>query len=393
MPTPSHQDRVIGMRRETELRCALALRDGGPAGVSELSRATGLSRPTIDTALVRLIARGLVAPEVRSEDAARTGRPPRLHRFVGEAAYIAGVDARADTTRVAIADLSGLIVARVERDATVGADAAARLQLIAGLVGEALALANIAPRRLRCALVAVPGVVGVDGRVVASEAFVEWEGLDIAGRLEELIGCSVVLDNDIKLAALAEHRWGAARLAQDVLFFHIGSKVSSGMVLDGRLRRGRHNAAGELNRANMHLPLDEDGFLRWSSAPDGRSVLRAAGAGDPDAVAERDAFVEGLATLIALFAQGIDPDCVVVGGPLSQAGDVLLAPLREAVARRTALPFDWQILASALGRDVILLGALSRAYELSSRVVYDVDDAPPPVLREPDAGRHAKDVA
>src|SRR5699024_3174686 len=129
----------------------------------------------------------------------------------------------------------------------------------------------------------------------------------------------------------------------------------------GTLRRGHHGAAGEVGDIIFSDFADTSGTLRWTSAGSAAEVFRQAAAGRPEAQADVQRFVTGLSRGLATLEMGIDPDLVVICGGLSRAGEVLLAPLREAVAGHITVPVQPQIVASELGTDAVLLGGLIRA--------------------------------
>ncbi|MEV8251662.1 ROK family transcriptional regulator [Microbacterium sp. NPDC076768] len=385
MESGTHEHRVSALRKANTARCALRLRDHGAASVAELVQATGLSRPTVEAALSDLAANGLVATN-ESNGHRGAGRPARVARFVGSAGYVAGVDVGLGGIRVILADLAGTVSARIEQRGELPADASARIEAVRAAISEALRLADVPPRRLLFAHIGVSGLVRDDGRLWVSHTFADWEGVDVGGKLAALLGCPVTLDNDVKLAALAEQRLGAARLVDDMIFFLIGSQISAGLVLDGKLRRGSHNAAGELGQSSIRVPLDERGHILWHSASSAREAFARAADGDADATAEVQTFVEGVADTVIVLSQAIDPDLIVIGGPLSRAGDQLIDPLNEAVAHLASLPFAPMVRASRLGVDSIAFGALSRAFDLCAESVYGVDDVPMPLLRRLDGG-------
>jgi len=383
MPTHSHEDRLEELRRSNTARCATHLRDHGPASVSELARATGLSRPTVEAALLDLGSRGLVTTDEANESRG-VGRPARVSRFHGDAGYVAGIDIGISRIRVVIADLAGEVCAFKDDEDGVHTVGEARLAAISDLLDVALREAGVPRERLLIAHVGITGVVSLDGRLLVSHAFPDLQGIDIAGGLSAALGCPIELDNDVNLAAVGEQRLGAARRADDTLFFLIGKQVSAGLVLDGRLRRGRHSAAGELDAASIRIPLDENGHIIWRSAPTGREVFALAAAGDAAADAEIGAFIAGLADTILVLIQTIDPELVVIGGPVSQAGDRFVAALANAVDRLSSQPVLPRIVASRLGSASIAYGALARAFDRSSDLVYGISGVPMPEIRRAD---------
>lgn len=365
-------------------RVAVALRDGGRATVAQLAERTGLSRPTVEAALPALRERGLVGMiEEHTAGGRGAGRPARIFEFVADAGLLVGVDVGIHRVRVVVADLTGRIVAWHQRDIEqrfVGAD---RLDYVKDAVRTCFDRAGIDIGRLATLsgmAVAVSGMVGPDGRLAVSHNFPDWEGVDIGGRLREEFGCPAVIENDMRLAALAEHRMGAARLVDDVAYFFAGHRISMGLIIDGKLRRGRHGAAGEIGGSVFSMHVDDSGQLRWETAETAEEVFRAAAAGDSAARAEIERFVRGVATGIATVTMAVDPDVVVVGGGLSRAGEELLRPLRAAVMSEIGVPVRPSIIQSELGAESVVLGALALASGQAMERLYQASDLPEPEI-------------
>jgi glucokinase len=180
-------------------------------------------------------------------------------------------------------------------------------------------------------------------------------------------GGAILVDNDATCAAWAEVAQGAAVGATHVLMVTIGTGIGGGLVVNGRLHRGRHGFAGEIG----HMIVDPDGPLcpcgqrgcweRYASgsglgwmareaahagrvpvvldlaggdAEDvrGEHVTTAAAAGDPDARAVMARFAWWVARGLANLANVVDPVLVVLGGGMAEAGEALLEPARTAFA-------------------------------------------------------------
>ncbi|MBT0770900.1 ROK family protein [Kineosporia sp. J2-2] len=174
-------------------------------------------------------------------------------------------------------------------------------------------------------------------------------GLALADRLGRRLDLPVVVENDVNAAAL-----GAAshlRLGRiDMAYLSIGTGIAAGIVLDGRLRRGPHGAAGEIG----HIPIDPSGPVcgcgqhgclealasgsaiaaRWtprpgSELPAGQDLFAAAAHGDAAAKELRDEVAGYLADATRMLALTVDVDLIVLGGGVAEIGE----PLRHAVAK------------------------------------------------------------
>lgn len=215
--------------------------------------------------------------------------------------------------------------------------------------------------------VGAPGFVDRDRSTVIFAPNIAWENEPLKTRVEELTGLTTVVENDANCAAWAEFRFGAAAAHDDAVLITVGTGIGGGIVLDGRLHRGRFGVAGEIG----HLNMVPDGLLCgcggkgcWEQYGSGRALRRygrekaahdpisgkrmlelndgvaetirgihiteAAAEGDPLALecyAElADWLGRGMADLAALF----DPAVFVLGGGVSDSGDLLLTPVAAA---------------------------------------------------------------
>lgn len=406
-------------RAANQVACLRFLADADAARtVGVISEGTGLSRPTVHAVLDDLLDARLV--EATSPATAGPGRPARAFRFAREAGLVAGVDLGPRGARAIICDLSGRRVGYAE----VPADGAADLTLIqralaaaagaaardgraareAGAASSALDGAAAGAARypldaplgshadsypspgpldlglLRAVGVGLPGVVEGDGRLRASLAIPGLVGLPVGELLEKELGVPVVVDNDIKLAALAEQRGGAGRGYSDVVYLQIGRRLSVSIVLNGVIRQGRHRLAGELGaqRGMRWTRNAQRGQLVWSARPTGAEVLTAAAAGDPDAQAELQDFCTQIAPRIATVLLVVDPEVVVVRGGRAQDSGVLLRPLAAAVENELVSPERPPFVASALGQEAVVLGAVGNAFDRLTTGIYGIQDVPSP---------------
>jgi glucokinase len=216
--------------------------------------------------------------------------------------------------------------------------------------------------------VGAPGMLDRSGHLVFAPNLPQADGIDWNELIgTELPGRTIVVENDANFAALAEHRLGSAQGYSHVLVVTLGTGIGGGLILDGRVQVGGHGFAGEIG----HMVVDPTGppcpcgrrgcWERYASGgglgvlareaalaghlpevvrlaggdPEvvrGEDVSAAAAAGDPDAqrvVREVGWWVGfGLANLACV----VDPQCIVLGGGLVAAGDLLLDATRAAFA-------------------------------------------------------------
>lgn len=342
--------------------------------VGALSAGTGLSRPTVHAVLDDLLDAGLVTAV--NPAVAGPGRPARAFRFAREAGLVAGVDLGPRGVRAVICDLSGERLGYTELMGEQRPD----VELIERAVRTVVADASVEFERLRAIGVALPGVIEADGRLRASLALPGLVDLPVAATLAGALGCSVAVDNDIKLAALAEQRAGAGRGYEDVVYLQIGTRLSVSIVLNGVIRQGRHRMAGELGaqRRMRWTRNAERGQLVWTSRSTGEAVLKAAAAGDADALAEIEDFCAQIAERVATVLLVVDPEVLVVRGGSAVDSDVLIRSLEVAVDKELLFSERPPFVASALGREAVVLGAAGNAFDQFSSDIYGVHGYPSP---------------
>lgn len=272
-----------------------------------------------------------------------------------------GVDVGGTKIAGAVVDVDGTILeeARVESPAS---DAEAIEQAIADLVADLRTRHDV--ERVG---VGAAGYVDANRARVLFAPNLAWRDLDLKTELEERIDLPVTVENDANAAAWGEFSFGAGADVDDLLMVTVGTGVGGGVVLNGQLYRGAFGVAAEIG----HLRVVPEGHLcgcgnrgcleQYASgsalvreartaaqggAPLVADLLERAG-GDPDnitgpliteAAGDGDAFaVELFATLARWLGGGIasltavlDPAAVVIGGGVSEAGDLLIEPLRAA---------------------------------------------------------------
>ncbi|TDD96113.1 ROK family transcriptional regulator [Actinomadura rubrisoli] len=331
------------MARAINDRLALdLLLERGPLTAPQLRTLTGLSRPTVSDLIERLRADGLIeATGETGED--RRGPNARLYGLVAGRAHVAGVDLRRDAVHVAVADIAGNQAGAATRPLPPEPDL---VEQVAGAVAEAAG-----------GLVLHTVVLGAPGLVHPRTGLSTCGGLpgarpDLLHALRDRLGVRVVMENEVNLAAIAEHRDGAAAGRDDFALLWLDDGVGAAIVLDGRLRRGASGGAGEV------------GLLRFQGTDFCRLLepggIRGLGG---DRIAGR--IVEGVFALVAV----LDPGLVVLGGTTGrEGGDHLAALVAERLAGLSPAPTE--VCATAVEGDAILRGAVLTALDLTRDSVF-----------------------
>ncbi|MFI1801326.1 ROK family protein [Streptomyces sp. NPDC020379] len=359
-----------------------ALRAAVPPGsptLTDLTKVTGLSRPTVEGVVEGLMESGLVV-EVPAEEgeARRQGRPARRFRFRVEAGHLMGIEIGPHRIAALMADLGGRVMGSASLDVAETASADERLGCVRVAVADLLERSGVPRSRLRAVGVASPGIVEADGTVRLGTALPGWTGLPLGERLRRSFRCPVLVENDANAAAVAEHWKGAATGSDDVVFVLAGLSPGAGSLIGGRLHRGYGGAAGEIGA--LHLlgreatpevvlsttgeplhPLDEAQVAR---------VFTLAREGDERAGAAVDRFMRRLVHDVAALVLALDPELVVVGGWAAGLNGVL-EPLRAELARYCLRPP--RVVQSLLGEAAVATGALRLALDHVEEQLFAVE--------------------
>jgi predicted NBD/HSP70 family sugar kinase len=345
-----------------------------PVSRAEVARQSGISKPTVSSALRALLDAGLVREAEQRGDGPSYGAV--FFEPVPEAAIVLGIDIGARYLRAAIADLSGAIRARQDVELH-GADAAGVLAVVDEVRASLLAASRLGEHLVDSAVVAMPGVVGPQDEIGLAGGVAGLGGEVFTHGLRERLPFDVRFENDVNLAALGEAWAGVAQGVDDFAVLHVGTGTGVGIVLGGELHRGRHGAAGEIDLAYAGLGLDIDpcaaaleayaervarnhvGPTALRAPYDTPAVFAAARAGDGLAAQVVGETARRIAANIVPIAAVADVSLVVLGGGIGANGDLLLGPVRETL--QGWLPYPPTIDVSSLGESAILTGALAQA--------------------------------
>ncbi|UNO38953.1 ROK family transcriptional regulator [Streptomyces sp. MST-110588] len=392
----------------------------GPLTAGQLKALTGLSRPTVADLVERLQEAGLLAV-VGESGAQRRGPNARLYGIVANRAHTAALDLRPHSATVAVADLLGRVLAEQTVPVPPGTEPAQAAE--AGLAALEKCLVRADADRPHTVAVGAPGLIDpATGRLGGTDWVPAWHTA-LIGAVGGFRDTSVLVENEVNLAALAEQRAGAARDRDTFVLLWLGHGTGAAVVLDGRLRRGASGGTGEIG----FLPVPGTGALPTASSCDGgfhslagsAAILGLAAehgiAADPDAVAGPGAaeeygaggeggdaapahpaeaavraalaagpaaagFLDELAARIAVGVAAVsavlDPGCVVLGGETGRAGgDVLATRVAGHLARIS--PLRTEVRAGTVGGRAVLCGAVLAATDAAQRDLFVPADRKP----------------
>ncbi|WP_326600153.1 ROK family transcriptional regulator [Streptomyces sp. NBC_01803] len=362
------------------------LAEQGPLTAARLRELTGLSRPSVADVLERLGRGGLVTV-VGEAGEARRGPNARVYGLVAERAHVAAFDVRTGGVTFTLADLTGRTVG--------GGALPVRAAGGRGVVPAVLdtlrdALREAAVPAVHTAVVGAPGLADpATGLLRPFTSLPAWHA-DLLAALRERLAAPVLLENEVNLAGIAEHRLGAVRDRDTFVLLWLGHGIGAAVVLDGALRRGASGGAGEVGFLPMPgaggLPsaTDCDGGLHGlagsaaicalarahglpadeaADAPAAEAVVRLATADD---TGPRAAFLDELAERVAVAIAGVvavlDPGTAVLGGEVGRAGGAALVG-RVTRRLRALSPLETEVRAATVTGSPVLSGALLTALD------------------------------
>lgn len=357
---------------------------------ADLVRTTGLSRTAVSSLVGQLVRDGLLVErgrdEVRAgggEDGPHSGRPPTRLVLNPRAGAVLGVHLGHDVIRLALADLAGEVLLEDETELDVDHRPEAALDHVTAVAAGLVQRSGVPRDRLLGVGVAVssPVPTSADDR---PSLLADWQDVDVAAVLGARLDLPVHVGNDANLGAMAERSFGAARRSRDVVYVMLATGIGTGLVLGGHLHTGATGTAGELGHVVVEpggrvcrcgnrgcLETVAGGHVLVAALPAGpggrpatlADLLRGCAAGEPRAVGLVQDAGRAVGTALAAACTLLDPELVVVGGSTAQAGEVLLAPLRESLfaALRPGSDRRTSVVRGRLGARAEVLGAVELA--------------------------------
>lgn len=378
----------------------------GPLSRAAIAREASLAKPTVSAIVEKLIAEGLVRETGMGPTAAVGGRPPILLEFNNRSQFIVGIQFAVRHTSIVVADASGQELDRSHIETPSG-PANLTIKAVVAEAKRLLKRAGAPRNRLSAVGVCVPGLIDLHDGTCLLAPNLGWRDVPVRKLVHAELRAPVYVVNTADAALVVESLDGAAQGAENAVLLYVGRGVGASAMLDGRLVRGSFGLTGEIG--HCHIPgakttcnCGKIGCLE--TLADGRAIARAAveamGSGRESLlsklpkgqltakdVAEAANSGDALATevlnhagrtlgiaaswLVNLF----NPEVLLVGGAVAEAGEPLIGPLREATLEHALAQAAERVRISTWtpGRDAGVTGAVLVALQNSEayyRVIF-----------------------
>jgi N-acetylglucosamine repressor len=378
------------------------IRQGETVSRTDLARRSALTKPTVSAIVDMLLDEGIVREVGFGVSPSRKGRRSRLLELNDDAVAFVGMHFGVRQTTVAVADARGQIRMRTTHRSFRGQPGQA-IRIVPALVTGALREAKLPRSRLQGIGVAIPGLVDQATGTCVLAPNLRWYDVPLRAELSRALRAPVIVRNITQAAAVAEGRLGSARGVRSFAWVYVGTGVGAALVADGRVLYGKNGFSGELGHCAVHgnsalcgcgrtgcietvasgtaieaaarasvkgivVPSGHgSGHASGNGANprkiDAQAVAIAARAGDEEArriLARAGEYLGmGISYLLNLF----NPEMVVLGGRVIQAGNHLLDPVRASVAAHAMRGDGIPIALSTVGDDIMLRGAVLLAME------------------------------
>ena len=385
MTTPN----AIPLSRRVTLRTVLrAVLHQGRVTRTELARQTGLSKQTMSDVVRELEEDGWLRVTGRTQGGA--GRSALTYEIEPARAFVLGVDLGGTKIHVGLADLAGTMVEdRIEETHPAGATGI--VDQIARVRSELAEKAGISPQLIQVAAIGIPGAIDSrSGLIQLVPNIPGLERLDFRSALMDRLGCEIMLENDVNMAAKGEQWRGEGSNIDDFVFIALGTGIGMGIVSGRRIVRGARGAAGEI----AYLPIGGDPFdarnfrsgtleasvgsaaisARYAALADRpglsvKEIFSRLAENDPATLATIDELGRLLAHAILAVSAVVDPKVAILGGSVGARAE-LGERVRHHLARCMREPI--RVAASHLGTDAALLGSIAIALDRLRERLFEV---------------------
>jgi len=358
------------------------IRRESPIARSTIAQRLGVSLPTVMRIVDGLIKDGFVRLQGKTEWSGGRRRP--LLEFNADGYVVLGVD-MGGTEKIygALSEIGGNLIDEVEMDRH-GTSGDECYKLLTKLIDTLLASPGLKGRKVRGIGVGAPGITHHREGIVKWAYALGWKDFPLKAKLVKKYKLPVTVDNDVNLAALGEHWFGAGQNAQNMVLIVVGAGIGAGIIINSTLYRGATEASGEIGHmvpGKEFLGKNHLDFGALESVASGtgmienaRAVLRsrrdavdldqlvandifeAAQRGEKWAKSILDEVINNMAIAVANLAVSFDPELIVLGGSVTSYAHMLVAPILKRIDG--VIPTPPKLVVSNLGLRATVMGAI-----------------------------------
>lgn len=303
--------------------------------------------------------------------------------------YTVGIDLGGTNIAVGLVNEKYEIVARLSTPTAASRGFDAIMKDMGQTVLTLLENNNVSLDQVKYIGVGAPGILDNDKGTVTDNSNLHWVDYPIREKLQQYIDKPVYLGNDANVAAWAEYLNGCGRGTKNFIMLTLGTGVGGGIVFDGKLYTGSHNAGAEIGHINFIaggnscgcgnkgcveaycsatalIKMAEkdknaypDSVIAKAETIDAKVVVDASQAGDEYGVKLFNEYVTNLAQVIASIVNFLDPDVIALGGGVANAGEYLLEPVRKEMVKYMVFPAftTTKVLKAEMGNDAGIIGS------------------------------------
>ncbi len=344
-----------------------------------IAHLTGLSPATVTAITGQLIKEGLIFEKTTGDSTG--GRPPIMLALNPRGGFVIGIKLMEDQVVGALTDLNATILAK-DSTSLSSVDVETVVETVAALVTRLIHTSDIRKKQLMGVGVGLAGVVDYADGIVRQNPFFGWQNIPLRDLLQTRLKVPIFIDNDVNTLTLSEKWLGVGKPVENFVVITIGRGVGMGIVLDGRIYRGRAGGAGEFG----HVVVDPSGPLCDcgkhgcleslvsdralvqtarrevdSNIENLDGLLKLAQAGRPEALAVLKQAGGLLGREIANLVNVLDPNLIVISGEGIRMGETFFSAVRTTFHENVmpGLAEDTEIRVDSWGDDIWALGAAS----------------------------------
>jgi glucokinase-like ROK family protein len=377
------------------IRILSLVRNNSRISRAEIAKQSGLSAPTVSRIVEQLIKDGLIREIGAGKSSG--GRRPTLLEFSGHDTYIIGIDLGTTQILGVLSDLSADVIAEIKKPNYVEEGFLRIMQRTSGIITELKDQLSGSSQRICGIGMAVAGLINQQRKIVEFSPDFKWHEVDVVGELSKQHDIPIIFDNVTRVMALGELWYGIGKQLKNFICVNVGYGIGAGIIIDGKPLYGPTGMSGEFG----HTTMEKDSLVQCDCGnygclealasgnaiaksaqkalkSKGRSILtnmckgdvssitaemvaNAAKQGDPLAGSVFESAVEYLGIGIANLINILNPEAVVIGGGVAQAGDILFNKVRKTVLARSLkkISKDVQIVPATFGMKASVMGAVS----------------------------------